>query len=309
MKTPKLSIIIPVYNVEKYLSECLDSIKNQVFSDFECLLVDDGSSDESGKICDYYGGIDSRFIVIHKKNEGVSKARNTGLDNSKGEWISFIDSDDWIDKETYDVIFRFIEKNNNVEQIQWGIKTISNNIILEQKDCPEGYFSINKSFEYFEPSVCHKLFKKELVIKNNIRFPEDVNLSEDRYFALLCYLYSKSNYFISNIYYNYRIYSESSSHKMSKEQVCEEISVIDKMAMFVNNNKEYDALIQSQKIEAKNHFLFLIKRPNFHMWRKYYPELNRVIIANSKGLKKIYFLLVNLHCDLLIRFLFFIFNK
>ncbi len=93
---PKVSIIVPVYNVEKYLHSCLDSILAQTFTDFEAVLVDDGSTDNSGKVCDEYAAKDSRFVVVHKQNEGVAKARITGFEHSKGELISFIDSDDYV---------------------------------------------------------------------------------------------------------------------------------------------------------------------------------------------------------------------
>ena len=93
--TPKISVIVPVYNVEKYLPRCIDSILSQTFTDFELLLIDDGSPDNCGKICDEYAAKDSRVRVFHKPNGGVSSARNLGLDNARGEWIAFIDSDDF----------------------------------------------------------------------------------------------------------------------------------------------------------------------------------------------------------------------
>ena len=96
MTTPVLSIIVPVYNVEKYLARCIDSILAQTFTDFELILVDDGSTDNSGEICDEYAGKDPRIIVIHKENGGVSSARNHGLDIARGEYITFVDSDDQI---------------------------------------------------------------------------------------------------------------------------------------------------------------------------------------------------------------------
>ena len=93
-----ISIIVPVYNVEKYLRRCLDSILAQTFTDFECICIDDGSSDGSGKILDEYAEKDFRFVVIHKDNGGVSSARNAGLDVARGEWLAFVDSDDWVEK-------------------------------------------------------------------------------------------------------------------------------------------------------------------------------------------------------------------
>ena len=93
-----ISIIVPVYNVERYLHCCLDSILAQTFTDFECICIDDGSTDGSGKILDEYAEKDSRFVVIHKDNGGVSSARNAGLDVARGEWLAFVDSDDWVEK-------------------------------------------------------------------------------------------------------------------------------------------------------------------------------------------------------------------
>ena len=96
---PIVSIIIPVYNVEKYLNQCLESVLHQSFPDWECFIVDDGSTDRSGTICDAWAQVDSRFKVIHKSNEGVSSARNFVLNSATGKYISFIDSDDWVDED------------------------------------------------------------------------------------------------------------------------------------------------------------------------------------------------------------------
>lgn len=96
---PKLSIIIPIYNAEQFIRRCIDSILEQTYTDFELLLIDDGSTDDSSRICDVYSENDSRIKVFHKKNGGVSSARNVGLDNANGEWIVFIDSDDAINNQ------------------------------------------------------------------------------------------------------------------------------------------------------------------------------------------------------------------
>ena len=109
---PKVSIIVPVYNVEKFLSKCLDSIMAQTFTDFEAVLIDDGSTDKSGQICDDYAEKDSRFVVVHKQNEGVAKARITAFEHSKGDFITFVDSDDGEDQEeNKDDIQDFIAKH------------------------------------------------------------------------------------------------------------------------------------------------------------------------------------------------------
>jgi glycosyltransferase involved in cell wall biosynthesis len=109
---PKISIIVPVYKVETYLHRCLDSIVNQTFTDWECILVDDGSPDNSGKICDEYAEKDKRFKVVHKQNEGVAKARITAFENSTGEFITFIDSDDYIICDALEVMNNCMIKND-----------------------------------------------------------------------------------------------------------------------------------------------------------------------------------------------------
>lgn len=106
---PEISIIVPVYNVEKYLKRCIDSILNQSFENFELILVDDGSTDNSGKIVDEYEGIDKRIRVIHKQNGGQGSARNRGLDIAKGNYIGFVDSDDWIHRDMYKCMYKFMK--------------------------------------------------------------------------------------------------------------------------------------------------------------------------------------------------------
>lgn len=131
----KLSIIVPVYNVEPYLRRCVDSILNQTFSDFELILVDDGSPDSCGAICDDYAARDRRIKVIHKANGGVSYARNEGLDIAQGEYIGFVDSDDYIHPKMYEILVGVIEREQ-VDLVQCGY----------QRVCPEEtttYFPID----------------------------------------------------------------------------------------------------------------------------------------------------------------------
>ena len=108
-----ISIIIPVYNVETYISNCIESILNQTFKDFELLLIDDGSIDESGRLCDNYKKKDSRINVIHTKNQGVSKSRNLGIKKAKGKYIMFCDSDDYVDKYWCEKLYNTIKNNPN----------------------------------------------------------------------------------------------------------------------------------------------------------------------------------------------------
>lgn len=109
---PKISIIVPVYNVELFLHKCIISILSQTFKDFELILINDGSTDKSGEICDVYSQKDSRIKVIHKKNEGQSSARNKGLEIARGDYIGFVDSDDWIEQDMYKTLYESSIKAN-----------------------------------------------------------------------------------------------------------------------------------------------------------------------------------------------------
>lgn len=120
--SPKISVIVPVYKVEKYLRACIDSILAQTFTDFELILIDDGSPDNCGAICDEYAEKDARIRVFHKENGGVSSARNLGIERSRGEWIAFVDSDDWVESDKFS---KFCEQIAGVnEQIDLIIGTM-----------------------------------------------------------------------------------------------------------------------------------------------------------------------------------------
>ena len=112
MNKPKISVVVPVYNAERFLHKCVDSILSQSFSDLELILVDDGSPDNSGAICDDYARQDSRVKVIHQRNSGVSVARNRGIQEASGDYIGFVDSDDWIDSEMYAVLYQTAKKEH-----------------------------------------------------------------------------------------------------------------------------------------------------------------------------------------------------
>lgn len=180
---PEISIIVPVYNLERYLRECLDSIGNQTFSDWECILVDDGSSDSSGAICDEYAARDSRFRVIHQANGGVSVARNTGLDACRGRYIGFVDPDDYahsdLFKRLHDLI---VEYDADVAQV--GIEklyttytekqTLVNAVTVYNR----GEVAAELIYERRMPSyLWNKLFKREVI---DTRFPVG-QLYEDIY--------------------------------------------------------------------------------------------------------------------------------
>lgn len=172
---PKISVIVPVYKVEAYLSRCVESILIQSFVDFELILIDDGSPDNCGKICEDYANKDKRIVVIHKKNGGLSDARNVGIDwvfeNSDSEWITFVDSDDWLHKEYLErLLDAAIE--NNVEVSSCGMCRTDGKVISESHEkgvvccTPEKYWTDLKRGESY---ACGRLYRKKCF--KDIRYP------------------------------------------------------------------------------------------------------------------------------------------
>lgn len=191
---PVISIIVPVYKVEKYLHRCLDSIIHQTFTDWECILVDDGSPDSSGKICDEYAEKDKRFRVFHQENAGVSAARNKGLDEAKGEYVNFVDSDDWIDSKLLEKIYTCIkdyeiaffgnyccyEDGNFVAHIPKEAGC------LTKKETEQEIYHLkfnDESFEYFG-YTWNKMFRLSIIKEYSIKFINGLHLREDELFTM-----------------------------------------------------------------------------------------------------------------------------
>ncbi len=174
---PKLSIIVPIYNVGDYLKKCIESVLAQSFSDFELILIDDGSTDQSGEICDAYAETDQRIKVIHKPNEGVSSARNTGIRAANGSYIGFVDPDDWISQEMYQTLYDLLQKTGSDIAICKFKREIDGNIVEPEKIEPiikelNHIEALNELFkgQLYRFSLCNKLFKKKCFEK--ISFPE-----------------------------------------------------------------------------------------------------------------------------------------
>lgn len=175
-----ISVIVPIYNSEKYLNRCIDSILNQSYRNLEIILIDDGSIDNSFEVCKKYSNIDNRIKIVHKKNEGVSSARNIGLNMAKGEWISFIDSDDYIEKEMYEKLYKNALKNDaEISTCVLKYRTIEDKVINPFKgklvlDEINSSVDLMKKIYYSDfmnslcVCMCTKLYKK--YIFENLRF-------------------------------------------------------------------------------------------------------------------------------------------
>ena len=226
MNTPVISIVIPVYNVSKYLSGCIESVLNQEFQDFELILVDDGSVDDSGKICDEYAEKDNRILVIHQKNGGVSSARNVGIKYSKGKWITFIDSDDVIMSKYLSNLIMVANKYNDVDFVVAGYQTrnrefgnvlsISNWNEFFTTDAIKAFFTHPNLYSNYLFFPFSKLYKKDIIKQNNLLFEKKMSLGEDRVF-IVQYLKQVQNVVFSP-YYDYNIMYDNKRKSLSTKQ-------------------------------------------------------------------------------------------
>lgn len=240
----KVSVIVPIYNCEKYLDRCMNSILNQTYDQFELILINDGSTDNSLNILKKYKRMDNRIIIIDNKNNGVSKTRNIGIDISKGEYISFIDADDFIDgdmledmvtlieDECADIVMTGIildiELNNKVNT---KIQSFDEDVVIGKKEIAVNV--LKRLNGTYINSPVNKLYKKEIIINNNIYMNENIDLGEDLIFNLNYLSNCKKAIFKEKAYYHYCIrVKESLTANYRKDK-------LENMEFIYNKCKEY----------------------------------------------------------------------
>lgn len=228
MASAKISIIVPIYKVEKYLDYCINSIVNQTLKDIEIILVDDGSPDKCPQMCDEWARRDQRIKVIHKDNEGLGFARNSGLDIATGEYVTFIDSDDYIDCDAYERLCKLMDEND-LDEIRFQcnrfkndgsqssnvytdeLKVVSNS--AEIRTLALCVFDMHRKdlLDYqWGGSACMAVYRRSILEQNNLRFySERVYLSEDIVFNFLFYLKSRKVGYLPCTFYHYRINLQS----------------------------------------------------------------------------------------------------
>ena len=269
----KISIIVPVYKVEKYLDRCVESIVNQTYKNLEIILVDDGSPDNCPQMCDDWAKKDSRIKVIHKENGGQSSARNIGIENSTGEYIQFVDSDDFLDINTCNILIENM-KNDNADLIIFGIKIIDENYQEKEKYNCDSFFTTNpfdiikKLFDLkLFNSVCNKIYKRSLIKEN---FSLDVrNYGED--FLFNCEYLKNCNIIIFNnsTCYNYLMNTSSVTHVYSDK-------------CFINHSKIFDYLENNFKTFFSNESDYIDKLKSYFI----FSSILHVIKANSLKYKE-----------------------
>lgn len=199
----RISVIVPVYNTELYLHRCIDRILSQSFTDFELLLIDDGSTDGSGTICEEYAEKDGRVHVFHKENAGASSARNLGLQKAKGEWVTFVDSDDWIEENYFQLDFE-----QDVDLYVHNGSFADGNLM---DSLPSQYIDASNYTSFLQKKIClHTFrtvwgffFKKKIISENGLRFDSRFSLGEDTLFVMDYYRFARSIQIMDNSCYIY----------------------------------------------------------------------------------------------------------
>lgn len=238
---PLVSVIIPVYNTEKYLDRCINSVLAQTLSDIEVLLIDDGSTDGSGKKCDDYARKDKRIHVIHTSNQGVSHARNRGLEQAKGEYISFIDSDDWIDSDMIATLYRLMQTHHaDLSTCGYIIEDENGSIIYNIKE--KAIYTLNKwdaiyslfhdKYYKYKGNLWDKLYNKSIIERQQLKFNEKIYYNEDRLFIFQYLNGCQSMAYTTIPYYHYIMRDTSATNlyqKIYNQRMCTFMDAFDIM--------------------------------------------------------------------------------
>lgn len=295
---PKISVIMPVYNKVKYIEKTVNSILNQIYNDFELIIVDDGSTDGSEIICDKFAKQDSRVRVFHIKNGGVSNARNIGIDKAKGDYIQFIDSDDFVNNEMFKDLFNIVE-TYKPDIIINGISKVDCNgneiiqILPEMSGVKNKYDLMNNFVEVQRTTgiygcVSNKLIKKSIIDNNKLRFDINIWLAEDLDFYLELYNYTSKIYFHKKSYYYYLQEAENSSTTSGKKNnyLIQAKIILKEKKMLETNNSLNENNLKNVDIIITNFIMSHI----YDKFDKNDPDYNiflQDIISNEELMKSI----------------------
>lgn len=254
-----LSIIVPIYNAEKYIEKCIESILDQTYKNYELILVDDGSEDRSSDICDEYA-THSNVKVIHKSNGGLINARKTGVGSASGEYIGFVDSDDWIEPDMYEILMKraniysadivscgyYLDKRDS----SYVVCDTDEIILIDGEKARKNFFGgiLAKGFDWrvnrnITPSVCNKIFKKRLLEKAYEKIDERIVWDEDTITILSTVLESERIVLIPDVLYHYRQNMLSVSHKRNREVLQNYVYTFNELWRI---SKEYDGILDDQ---------------------------------------------------------------
>lgn len=290
----KISIVVPIYNIENSLSRCVDSIKNQIYINWELILVNDGSSDRSGSICDKYAENDERIIVVHKQNGGSASARNAGLRAATGDYITFVDGDDWIENDGYEKMMRrAMETDSDIVMSNFTIQKADGTCSVRKEgfDKPNSVELIKAMMTgKLHGSNCNKIYRRSIVENNNIRFIDGADYTEDLAFNIKLLTLTDKITYLPIAYYHYCIYDNSMSHatvdpgKARKKDLQKVVNVTDISNWLQSKGLyyEYKDALNYCKLIAKMPFLAVVNKRSCLRWCAIFPEANKAIWANER---------------------------
>lgn len=294
-KLPLLTVIVPVYKVEKYLNKCLDSLAAQTYGNIEIILVDDGSPDRCPEICEKRAAENSRFKCVHKKNAGLSAARNTGLEYARGEYIAFIDSDDWVEPETYGTAVEEAEKTG-ADVVQWNaMDEYENGMVMKWPALSEGKADIKKDPAVLRNNVWNYVLRRSFIDKFNMRFQPGIYI-QDVLFTSMLFLKTDKIYSINKYFYHYLVRGSSITNapETQRKRRADSIFVtgeIEKAAAAAGRLDEFMPVLNAIKADIKRTYLWKTEPPDFEKFRDTFPEADAQIQWNSAGLKVLRFLI------------------
>ncbi|MCX8093171.1 MAG: glycosyltransferase [Candidatus Goldbacteria bacterium] len=254
MEEKLISIIIPVYKVEPYIKDCAESILNQTYKNLEILFIDDGSPDKCGEICDFYASVDNRVKVIHKKNGGPASAKNTGIKAAAGDFITFVDGDDIIEKQYCEILYKNLQLYN-ADISCCGIYTDFGYKKLKKINEKIKVFNGPEASEILPPSPCAKLYKKKMFDK--IQFPEGL-IMEDKFTTYKILYDSKTVVFTTAMLYNYRRRPDSIMGFTFKREHLLHLDAVKDMIFFYSSKGRYDIAFRKKKELVADAARFLI---------------------------------------------------
>ena len=283
MNQPKISVIVPVYNIEAYISKCVESLINQTYRDIEIILVDDGSKDASGAICDRYAAQDSRVIVIHKPNGGLSSARNTGIDKAMGKWIMNVDGDDWLEPDMLsalydkakasevdmvfsDFFYDYTEQSVPTRFYDWDNSGSEHDL--------QGYIASGMT------NVAGVLIKKSIYDEHGLRSPEGISCCEDFHLIVrLCY-YARKIAKVKRPLYHYTQRPSSILHNLDKKTEREEREIYKEIINFFKDRGVYakfERCMAWRTLKASQELA--LSSENFDRFCEYNPDKKRHIFS------------------------------
>lgn len=292
--SPTISIIIPIYNMEQFLRRCLDSVVNQTYTLLEIILINDGSSDSSGDICNTYAQKDKRIKVIHQENSGVSSARNTGLDIATGDYISFVDPDDYIELNAYETLIPHLD-NNHIDILRFNAyrkSEVLNRLPFKGKYSGErleqeillSMIGSEKFGGMFILGVLWiHLFRREVIEKNHIRFNKDLRRCEDRLFTITAMLHSENMLFIDSILYHYQVNNESLSNRYDPIRWQQELLFMDNLRQEYTQTKSPIFISEADRRIKNDYVLRAVTSIN----NEYFTHNNNGFWKRYKNIKTI----------------------